>query len=227
MAHCPVCAASVSDDFGLIECPSCGVQLIVHMDGRVESQAAAVSEFSSSAGVEPSDSRDASHEFDAEEEPVEKLEELPDEMPASGPAEDLFFGEEPPEQSPVEEDPAVDLASPESEFAGEAPETIVPAAPELSDIERFANSDSVSIRDGSLRYNLWIVGIDTADVREAFREALTDRKFMWDTDQILKSIRDGEVQIENVTASKAHILVSRLRSMPVQVRWEQYVVQQS
>ena len=64
-------------------------------------------------------------------------------------------------------------------------------------------------------------------MREAFREAVTDRKFMWDGEQILRSIRQGEAVIANVSASKAYILISRLRSLPVRVSWEQHAVHQS
>lgn len=98
---------------------------------------------------------------------------------------------------------------------------------DLSDIAQFGNSESSGGRDGTLRYNLFISGIDTSDVRLAFREALTDRKFLWDTDQILRSLKNGQVRIENVSATKAHVLISRLRNMPVKVRWEQYAVHQT
>lgn len=104
-----------------------------------------------------------------------------------------------------------------------------PAAnsPDLSDVAAFGNSDISGGRDGNLRYNLIIEGIDTTDVRTALREALTDRKFMWDIDQILRSIRNGKVNIPNVAPTKAYILISRLRGMPVRVRWEQYAIQQT
>ena len=98
---------------------------------------------------------------------------------------------------------------------------------DLSDIAKFGNSDATSGRDGSLRYNLFVAGIDTSDLRESFREALTDRKLVWDTDSILRSIKNGEVRIPNVPAAKAFIVVSRLRGLPVQVRWEQYAISQT
>lgn len=101
------------------------------------------------------------------------------------------------------------------------------ASPDLSDIARFGNSEISGGRDGTLRYNLIIEGIDTADVREAFREAITDRKFVWDIDQILRSVRNGKVQIHNVAPTKGYILISRLRGLPLRIRWEQYAIQQT
>jgi hypothetical protein len=107
------------------------------------------------------------------------------------------------------------------------PPGATPDSPDLSDIARFGNSENARTADGSLRYTVFVTGIDTADVREAFREAITDRKLVWDIDQILRSLKNGEVAIENVTPPKAYILITRLRNLPVNVRWEQYAISQT
>jgi len=107
------------------------------------------------------------------------------------------------------------------------PPGATPDSPDLSDIARFGNSEDARTSDGSLRYTVFVTGIDTADVREAFREAITDRKLVWDIDQILRSLKNGEVAIENVTPPKAYILITRLRNLPVNVRWEQYAISQT
>lgn len=225
MAQCPLCNAKIPDDFGLIECPSCSAQLIVHMDGRVEY---------SGANESPSETSDE--------------EATPTVLRPHVPEENFDFGDasEPPDVSrfgagavpPAEEFvPAVAAPpAPEEPFPmvpdNDPTEVYRPDAPavdspDLSDIAEFGNSDQASGRDGSLRYNLFITGIDTADVREAFREAITDRKLVWDIDQILRSLKNGEVEIQNVTPPKAYILISRLRAIPVQVRWEQYALSQT
>jgi hypothetical protein len=95
---------------------------------------------------------------------------------------------------------------------------------DLADVAKFANSAESGGRDGSLRYTLFIEGIDTADVREAFKEAITDKKLLWDTENILRNIRKGEVKIENVSSAKAHIVVTRLKLLPVSVSWEQHAI---
>ena len=82
-------------------------------------------------------------------------------------------------------------------------------------------------RDGALRYTIYIEGIDTADVRAAFREAITDRKFVWDIDTILRSVRAGHVRIQDVSPSKAFMLIIRLRNLPVKIRWEQHAIHQA
>lgn len=246
MSQCPLCAAKITEDFGLIECPNCSAQLIVHMDGRVEY----------SGGKEML-------------EPLPEEEAAPDAFEHSKEKEeDFLFGDAPQEFEPlvtqvqaqaIFEEPAADIGEqagdeglfgdnepteayqpePEPEPApAPTPKAVRPPPPppprpqepivvpegsaDLSDIARFGNSDASSLRDGTLRYNLLISGIDTADVREAFREAITDRKLVWDTDAILRSLKNGEVRIQGVTPPKAYILISRLRNLPIHVFWEQY-----
>ncbi len=125
------------------------------------------------------------------------------------------------------EDLFPDFDSPAAASTGDVYQSNSSPSPNLADVAAFGNSDLSGGREGPLRYNLFIEGIDTVDVREAFREALTDRKLMWDTDTILRSLRNGQVKIQNVPPTKAYILITRLRTMPVQVRWEQYAVSQT
>jgi hypothetical protein len=227
MASCPVCSADIPDDFGLLECPSCSAQLIVHMDGRVEYSGAQESPLMEPEELDPDDATSVavepsaeSFEFSDEEQNLELPPEVPEE---NAPALEFNIGDQEPDEAPPAE-----LTDPFEAIPDEpAAEVYRPAAdsPDLSDVADFGNSDT-SGRDGSLRYDLIITGIDTADVREAFREAITDRKLVWDIDQILRSLKNGEVRIENVTPPKAYMVISRLRSLPVQVRWEQYAVSQ-
>lgn len=251
MSQCPLCAAKITEDFGLIECPNCSAQLIVHMDGRVEYSGGQASGDSLEEFREKEEEfqfSDAPQEFEApatqvgaqplEEEPFEEPFEEPlgdigsqasddalfgaDEATVAMPPEatDDLFDPEPPPPRPTPIPRAVKPPVPE-------PIVVPEGSADLSDIARFGNSDASSLRDGSLRYNLLISGIDTADVREAFREAITDRKLVWDTDAILRSLKNGEVRIQNVTPPKAYILISRLRNLPIHVFWEQYGIVQS
>lgn len=216
MAACPVCSNEVADDFGLIECGSCGAQLIVHVDGRVE--------YSGSPETPPPEGvalpAEPIQEFQMEESSDDfaegsapsvtppEPEALPPELGGEI-AADMFDGTEPPVAD--EPPPMYQTLKP-------------PDSPDLSDLADFANSSESGGREGPLRYNLHFAGIDTSDVREAFREAITDRKFVWDTEQILRSIRHGEVKILNVAPGKAHMLISRLRNLPVKITWEQHAI---
>jgi hypothetical protein len=247
MSACPVCATPIpADAFGLIDCEQCGSPLIVHVDGRVESSAAMVSE----ALEEPPDlgpvdlapppleesplvdelpyespsenfgaqDQDAPGELFAEDAPLGPSASAVEEAPLQEPSAAEPLLEEPPFEEPALEEPATEVYR--------APKTISDSA-DLSDVSDFGNSPQAGAREGTLRYRLRISGIDTVDIREAFRELITDKKFMWDVDEILKALRHGEVQLEDVTSVKAHILVSRLRSLPVNVEWEQYGLHQT
>lgn len=269
MAQCPVCASSIADDFGLIECGECGAHLIVHMDGRVEHSGQGLQEHHSeesriaSLGGEPPPTEDMAafqdtyREFEPEaERELEKTQFTPSQPvdlvsnePASG--EDLFpesppstfesLSEElpaPPSEDPPDSsgegaepsDPLAVLDSPLEESPGESYQSSEGAAidsPDLADVARFGNSPNSGGREGSLRYTLWIEGIDTADVRNAFKEAITDKKLLWDTEKILKSIHKGRVAIENVSSIKAQVVVTRLKHLPIQVKWEQHAIHDS
>lgn len=238
MGTCPSCNARVTEDFGLVECAKCGAQLIVGMDGSVQ---VAGEEASPSAdeSAQPADN-DAYNEIPEERSFVAEVEaEATQQSQAEG--FDLGPGADADLPPPIEDAPAAstsaaDAANPEPNFddnqqLDEAPQVYKsPGAaadsPNLSDIAAFANSEDSGGREGPLRYTLMITGIDTADVRDAFREALTDRKFMWDIEQILRNIRQGNVTIENVPPGKAYILVNRLRNLPLEITWEQYAVTQ-
>ncbi len=239
------------DDFGLIECAKCGAPLLVHMDGRVEHSGAQVLE---EAAAAPADApvEQVVHAPDDEHSGFSGGQREIELEPTSETAESTLIQEPadfgPPDLSPaVEDEDSVPLEQPAHEdhdksfhFTDQAEAETPPAAnyspapaaptdpssPDLSDIARFGNSDSTA-HDGSLRYRIFITGIDTADVRNDFREAITDRKMMWDSDEILRGIKNGEVEMQNISPVKAYILISRLRTLPVQVRWEQYAIVQS
>lgn len=194
------------------------------MDGRVEYSGAKVvtGEISAVVPEEEFHFGDAGPDIDLEGAPTSQIHLDDDKTEIQGDVN--FSSPEEPEAAPVVEPPPLPEEEPATEVY-QAP--TVQDSSDLSDIARFGNSDASSSRDGSLRYNLVISGIDTADVREAFREAITDRKLVWDIDQILRSMKNGEVKIANVPPPKAYILISRLRNLPVNVRWEQYAISQS
>jgi hypothetical protein len=185
----------------------------------------------------PEENIDADIQLDV---PVGPGHEIPPEMPEGFLPEDdmpTVAAEAPPADALTAVEPTMMDAHEQALneiFPGElaASEPIVPpalnlASPDLSDIGRFGNSDVSAVGEGSLRYNIHVTGIDTADVRSQFREAVTDKKMMWDAELILRSIKNGEVKLTAMSAVKAYIIVSRLRGLPVQIRWEQYAISQT
>ncbi len=232
MAKCPLCAAQVQDDFGLMECANCGAQLIVHVDGRVE-HSGDQGEAKVASGTQVFEFGEAAREIEIDPHRPEKTMAgiAPgDLVPPQSDADEFELPEQASEGTKPPELPAVFEDDSTQAIDDDATVYIPPHAPDspdLSDIAGFGNSDVSSTREGSLRYTLFVSGIDTVDVRNSFREAITDRKLVWDIDQILRSVKNGEVKIQNVSAAKAFIVASRLRNLPVQVRWEQYAISQT
>lgn len=226
MSKCPLCHAQVKDDFGLIECPGCGAQLIVHMDGRLEYQGAREAPQEVSQVVPPEKTGEG---FRMPEDDMYDASVSSEEPPQADQPEKEFLGSDSePEQGALPPEPYPDFDGQEASSQGAVYNSSdSSASPDMSDVARFGNSDISGGREGPLRYNLFIEGVDTVDIREAFREAITDRKLMWDTDQILRSLRNGQVNIQNIAPTKAYILITRLRGLPVQVRWEQYAISQT
>ena len=127
-----------------------------------------------------------------------------------------------------DQDPVLDMGAPLSAIDPPEEATVrVEVAKDLTDIAEFGNSEVSSSRDGTLRYDIVVTGIDTSDVRESFRQAITDAKLVWDTANILRTLKDGEVKMINVSPAKAFMVISRLRNLPVKVRWEQHAISQS
>ena len=94
-------------------------------------------------------------------------------------------------------------------------------------LAKFANSEISSAKDGPLLFRLFVSGIDSKEMRESIREVLEDTRFGWDTDQIFAKLERGVLKIENLSPVKASILVTRIKRLPVRIRWEQYAISQT
>lgn len=228
MAKCPNCQAEVQGDFGLVECANCGTPLLIEFDGNIVTQPpngpALEPEVDGEAATEVFDpSRHAGPQTsDPEEVPWHQFEPPMD----TPPVEEELVGDAPVDASPVADVPTEDvMAEPPEAQPYDADEIINVAPPDdLAPVSAFANSEMNPSGEGLLRLDLWVSGIDTADIRQAVREALTDKKFLIDLDSLFRTIKMGELKIENISTAKAVIMVSRLRELPVQIRWEQRAI---
>ncbi len=114
------------------------------------------------------------------------------------------------------------------------PQSVVTAMPSattseqhMDELQDFANSPLSQGRDGLLRVNLTISGIDTADLRNLVHEALLDKKFLWDAEGMMKNINSGQLYIQDLPSVKAAVLLLRLKNIPVNVSWEQHAIHQA
>jgi hypothetical protein len=91
----------------------------------------------------------------------------------------------------------------------------------------FANSEISQAKDGFLMFRVHVAGIDSKEIRDSIREAIVDQRFAWDAAQIMSTISKGVLMIDRLSPIKATILVSRIKRLPVQIRWEQYAITQA
>lgn len=90
----------------------------------------------------------------------------------------------------------------------------------LQDIADFGNSSASS---GPLSYTLVVDGIELAETYGEIRDAITDSRFAWDADKIMKSIKSGRLELRGLNATKAALLVNRLKYLPVEISWSQEI----
>lgn len=88
----------------------------------------------------------------------------------------------------------------------------------FTDIVEFANSN---VNFANITYTLEIRGIDTAVIRNGITESLTDSKLNLDVENLLASIKGGQLVLSKVNPLKAAIIYSRIRFLPVDVSWSQ------
>lgn len=173
-------------------------------------------------------------------EPVSNLDQLPEfDSPFDQPAQDF---------APISFDvPGADAdggSVPESSAPKAAPDAAVAAgtaqpaavrtkaepsfgpADDPLNLNEFANSEVSSAKDGPLLFRVLISGIDTKEIRESIREVLEDSRFAWDSHAIFAKVSKGNLVINGLSPVKASILITRIKRLPVQIRWEQYAISQ-
>lgn len=189
--QCPKCGQAVEQDFGVFPCVKCHTVLFVDMEGQVQ-----ISEKASEDAIG-----------------TEAAELAPPPPPPPPPLP-------PPPESPPNVFQAIKMANPQFE------EVVVPVVfpPEMpvqslrEEMTAFANAEGVP---GGLNYIVRIDQIDTSELRNRVHDALADRKFRWDAKELISKITKGSLLIQDVSAAKAIVLISRLQELPVQVSWHQ------
>jgi hypothetical protein len=226
MASCPRCGTALNDDHGMSQCPGCGAFCFIDMDGQASIQehfeptpggAAASSDFPdpiedlvdlSVRDVSPS-AAESPHDV-ASNDSFDSFESMAPDSPGS--ADHLVT---PDASSPVSE----------PEPISRAPQAFGPANDPLN-LNDFANSEVSSAKDGPLLFRVLISGIDTKEIRESIREVLQDPRFAWDSNGIFSKVSKGHLAINDLSPVKASILITRIKRLPVQIRWEQYAITQ-
>ena len=232
MATCPRDGAQLDVDYGMATCPQCGIVLFVDMDGEAQlgQDAEVVDSFEDDDHV-------SDFAIRAEDISTEDIAGRPN--MASAP-EAVAFEESPitfdepdlpvaaPPEVPIEPVPlSMEEYASGGALAGDPVTTPTyqggsPGDP--LDIQRYADSEISQAKDGPLLVRILISGIDSKEIRESLREAITDSRFGWDVDAVMSQIAKGELRIENVSPVKASVAINRIKRLPLRIRWEQYAV---
>lgn len=91
-------------------------------------------------------------------------------------------------------------------------------AKEISD---FANTD---VQLASLNYDLKISGLDTHELRRLFQEAIEDSRLGWEANEIMKNIKNGQIEFLQLNPVKAYILAKRLQFLDIEKNWKQNAI---
>lgn len=196
-------------DFGMTPCPACGEMLFIDLEGRVH--------LSATAEAEPPEAPAAFESAIDVFESVSPIEVTTYEPVHESTAETIAVSQdEAPFALPNLDDGPVDQPNPGFVSTPEDP----------LGLNAFANSELSQAKDGPLVFRLFISGIDSKEMRENIREALTDSRFGWNATEILSRSTMGLLSIDGVSPIKAAVLVNRLKRFPLRIRWEQYAVVQ-
>lgn len=230
--QCPQCSNPIEADFGVVTCSHCQSVLFIDMEGQIQlSEPPSVSPLMESQPE--ATSQPADFGFQEYQDSWMQDQGLPS---ADEPPETVASGTETRFEPPFQQEEALihqglpdgqEFQPPIDEIQApsfeESPfEDAVPAQDpnDLSDISEYSNADQAY---GPLSYSVIIEEIDTKEIRQQLADALDDPKFQWDARELLKKIKLGRLQLENLNPVKASVLVHRLQSVPVKVSWTQNV----
>lgn len=89
-------------------------------------------------------------------------------------------------------------------------------------ISDFGNTES---QIATLNYDLRIRGLDSKDLMQEFKDAIQDSRFGWESSDIMKKIKSGEVFLEKLNPVVAYLLAKRLRFLGLELKWNQNVLE--
>jgi len=233
---CPKCSATLKDDYGMVECPSCGSFVFIDMDGLAHISNEENSEPTPLTNVgefsfpefPPAENEEAFEDRSASSESeVSPFEMSPSEFSAESQPVDGTYDpvSEPVEGGDFSMDNLLGFSAPSAEasdFGGGEEAFGMPGDP--LGLNEYANSEMSQAKDGLLSFKILISGIDSKEMRESLRSALEDQRFGWNPNELISLISKGVLQIDNVSSVKAVILINRIKRMPVTIRWEQYAI---
>lgn len=197
MSQCPKCQSEIPESaFGLYTCTSCSSVLNVDMEGRsyfAEDMSPQSVDQNFSGSVEVSES----------DQEVSLIKEIQQNYSQMSPEEDMSG-------RTVAIDPYT-LPDRQADLSSTS----------FEDVVKYAQSESSNAASGAFYYDVLLEGIDSEDLRVSVREALRDVRFGWKVEDQMGKVRRGTLLLEKLNPVKASIVISRLKSLPLKIKWSQ------
>lgn len=103
----------------------------------------------------------------------------------------------------------------------QASSTAAPFAEIAQEISAYGNSET---QIAHLNYDLRVSGLDTSELINAFKDVINDSRFGWDMNEIMKTMKAGEIRFQQLNPVKAYILAKRLQFLNIEKTWKQNAV---
>ena len=105
-----------------------------------------------------------------------------------------------------------------------SPEALAPtpmAAPsQFADVIEFANQEQETTGTGGLVYDVTISGIDTVETRQEVSACLSDKRLKLNPEKLMKSVKDGELTLNELNPVAASVLVGVIKHLTLAVSWK-------
>jgi len=223
MAVCPQCGTELNVDFGMVLCTNCRAVSVIDMDGNVTLDAPPPAP-ESTPDVNANAPTAEPPEIDLQLGQVE-----PEAMPVDS-AHDISA--EPSDSPPPIPEEYTDILSggydvvqsPDTEPISSPPPISAPASAELHALDLSGFTSDIGDAKSLFTYDIVISGIDTREMRANLIESLDDPRLRLEREKIVQQINQGNVTLPAVSAVKAVVIVSRLKAMPIEIRWVQHTI---
>lgn len=214
MVSCPICATQNEGDFGLINCTSCGSPFFIQIDGSTE--AAPGASASPNAGV-PRVNTAVTRNTITQQITNDASDSILEDFAQSNRESDF---------NPIPSMPDNDVVQTRAGASADLPPPQA-SGQSMQDLADFGNSENSVAREGAYRFNLTVMGIDSAEIKTEVKDALSDGRFLWDIEAMFNEMADGVLVIKDLSAVKSALVVQRLKILPVDIKWEQHAIHQS
>ena len=240
MAQCPNCSKPITitdDNFGtLYRCEHCNAEFFIGFDGAPENSKEPL------AADLIADQRPGEEPDIQTEEPVagQMLPPMDSGMTLDyvSPESDPYAQQQPQSQSnnlfniqATQDEPPSEMNSlPEMNQLPDEPAQ-QPTAPATKpkgnafknftdDVQSFGNDVSET---GLLSFDIEISGIDLGETKRDLIEALEDKRFGWNIEDLTQNMKDGKLTLSNVSAPKIIVLVKRITALGLVLNWRHHV----